>query len=244
MSAARGAVLDLLAQQSAPCTVGALAQALHQHQNTVREHLVALIDAGLVARTRAAAQGRGRPAWLYEATEPDAPMATHEYVGLATALAAHLARTSADPREAGIEAGRHWGRDLASQSAARLSAAGRSAAGRSAARSASEPTGAGRTIDPGDAYDEVLDTLDGLGFDPDPDPQGGSDVVRLRRCPLLEAAHSHERVVCGVHLGMVQGLLEESGAEPVGVSLEPFAERGACVLHLPDQLPRLPVARA
>ncbi|CAM3549606.1 metalloregulator ArsR/SmtB family transcription factor [Occultella aeris] len=214
MTAARGAVLDLLAQQSAPCTVGALAQALHQHHNTVREHLDALIDAGLVTRTRAAAKGRGRPAWLYVATEQDAPMATQEYVGLATALAAQIARTSADPQEAGITAGRYWGQDLAR---------------RSTARADSSPASLG------DAYDEVLDTLDGLGFDPD--PEHGSDVVRLRRCPLLEAAHRHEHVVCGVHLGMVQGLLEEAGADPVGVSLEPFAERGACVLHLPEQLP-------
>ncbi|MBZ2198326.1 helix-turn-helix transcriptional regulator [Occultella gossypii] len=231
MSAARGTVLDLLAQQSAPCTVGALAQALHQHQNTVREHLDALIDVGLATRTRAAAKGRGRPAWLYAATEPDAPMATQEYVGLATALAAQIARTSADPQAAGITAGRYWGQDLARRSAARQASARPSMA---LGLADAGPADAG-PADSGDAYDDVLDTLDGLGFDPD--PAHGSDVVRLRRCPLLEAAHRHEHVVCGVHLGMVQGLLEESGADPVGVSLEPFAERGACVLHLPEQLP-------
>ncbi|WP_154796039.1 helix-turn-helix transcriptional regulator [Occultella kanbiaonis] len=244
MSAARGAVLDLLAQQSAPCTVGALAQALHQHQNTVREHLDALIEAGLVTRTRAAAKGRGRPAWLYAATEPDAPMATQEYVGLATALAAQVARTSEDPREAGITAGRYWGQDLARRSAARQASARRSLALDPAG---SRRIGSGPADSPdvgsGDAYDEVLDTLDGLGFDPD--PEHGSDVVRLRRCPLLEAAHRHEHVVCGVHLGMVQGFLEESGADPVGVRLVPFAERGACVLHLPEQVPaRVPESKA
>jgi len=57
-------------------------------------------------------------------------------------------------------------------------------------------------------------------------------VVRLTLCPLLEAAHKHPDVVCGVHLGIVRGALEEYGADPTGTDLLPFSEPGACRLEL------------
>ena len=62
------------------------------------------------------------------------------------------------------------------------------------------------------------------------DAQAGS--VRLTRCPLLEAAHRYPDVVCGVHLGLAQGALEAYGADLDGAALLPFAEPGACLLHL------------
>ena len=57
-------------------------------------------------------------------------------------------------------------------------------------------------------------------------------MVRLTRCPLLEAAHKYPDVVCGVHLGLAQGALEEYGAASDGTDLVPFAEPGACRLRL------------
>src|SRR5690606_40466527 len=80
------------------------------HENTLREHLDGLLDAELVRRRRAAPQGRGRPAWLYEATDDDG---VSEYAGLASALAATIARTAPDPAAAGAEAGGEWGRQIA-----------------------------------------------------------------------------------------------------------------------------------
>jgi len=83
---------------------------------------------------------------------------------------------------------------------------------------------------------EVVALLDRLGFAPGPDAR--VNVVRLRRCPLLEAAHKNPEVVCGVHLGLVRGALDELGADPEQTeltALEPFSEPGACRL---DLLPR------
>jgi hypothetical protein len=40
-----------------------------------------------------------------------------------------------------------------------------------------------------------------------------------------------------VHLGLAQGALEEYGAEPAGARLLPFAEPGACRLHLAARHP-------
>ncbi len=79
---------------------------------------------------------------------------------------------------------------------------------------------------------DVPEVLDRMGFDPRPDPADPS-VVRLTRCPLLTAARAAPDVVCGVHHGLVEGLLHLGGRR-TGVELEPFAEAGACLLRVPD----------
>jgi len=99
-------------------------------------------------------------------------------------------------------------------------------------------TGAGkqRALSPVAARREVVALLERLGFAPSPDARFG--VIKLCRCPLLEAAHQHPEVVCGVHLGVVRGALEEMGAGPdrtERTALQPFSEPGACRL---DLLPR------
>jgi predicted ArsR family transcriptional regulator len=204
MSASRAALLDLLEAQPEPTTLGALVSATGLHANTVREHLEALEREGLVTRTQAAPRGRGRPAWLYQAASPE--QAPSEYAGLASALAASLQRTSAHPEADAVAAGVDWGHQLA---------AGRGVEAPSTA------AGARRA---------VVALLDDIGFAPQPNERG--TVVRLTRCPLLEAAHKYPDIVCGVHLGLVRGALEEYGADPEGTDLLPFAEPGACRLHL------------
>lgn len=77
-----------------------------------------------------------------------------------------------------------------------------------------------------------VDALAGMGFDPQPD-RVHPGVVRLTRCPLLDAAREAPNIVCGVHHGLVEGLLEHAGASTEGVDLQPFAEVGACRLLLP-----------
>ncbi len=211
LSAARATVLDRLRDQPEPLSVASLVAATGLHENTLREHLTALVRRGLVRRHRAVPAGRGRPAWLYELSEEEP--AGSEYAGLATALAATVARTSEDPARAAARAGQEWGRELARD---------RGVTPRS----------------PGAAREEVLRLLDDLGFAPESVPERPAEV-RLTRCPLLEAAHRHPEVVCAVHLGIVRGTLTECGADPAGSALVPFAERGACRLVLPplDQPP-------
>ncbi|WP_191681961.1 MarR family transcriptional regulator [Janibacter melonis] len=84
-------------------------------------------------------------------------------------------------------------------------------------------------VEGGDARPSVVGALRGLGFAPDDtDP----DHVRLRTCPLLDVAQVHPDVVCQVHLGLVDGLLRRAGDDATQAGLAPFAEPGACVLHL------------
>lgn len=225
LSTARARVLDVLVGQPEPCRVGAISALTRQHQNTIREHLDGLVNDRLAVRTRAPAQGRGRPAWLYSAA-PEAGSApgVREYAGLASALAAQIARTSGQPRADSIEAGRMWGRDLV-----RGSRIGPAVDDGPVSDAAIAPSALA-------ARRQVVTLLEQLGFAPRPDARFG--VVKLFRCPLLEAAHQYPDVVCGVHLGVVRGALSELGAEPARTDrteLQAFSSPGACRL---DLLPR------
>jgi predicted ArsR family transcriptional regulator len=225
LSASRAALLDLLETRPAPATVAAMSRATGLHENTVREHLEALLGEGLVERTRAEAHGRGRPAWLYRAVRDTGPVG--EYAGLAAALAAQIQRTSDSPRADAIEAGIAWGRQLAADSAAD-----------SAVDSAVDGQGQRHSRSPAEARRRTVALLDGLGFAPQGDDSAA--VFRLTRCPLLEAAYRYPDIVCGVHLGIVRGALEEYGGDAERTDLVPFAEPGACLLHLamPPGAPR------
>ena len=77
-----------------------------------------------------------------------------------------------------------------------------------------------------------LAVLGRMGFAPAPHPDD-RHLTRLTRCPLLEAARESPDIVCGVHHGLVEGLLEHAGESTAGVELAPFAEVGACLLRLP-----------
>ncbi|QNN55023.1 helix-turn-helix domain-containing protein [Nocardioides mesophilus] len=221
MSRSRAALLDVLQDQPEATTMAALTAATGLHANTLREHLDALERHGLVRRHRAEPNGRGRPAWLYEATGAEDSPGRSEYAGLASALASAIHRSSSTPREDAIAAGTEWGHELA-QARAVADASGREPDG---------PDGPGGP-DGLAGRRRVLALLDEVGFAPEADED--ATVVRLTRCPLLEAAHRHPDIVCGVHLGIVRGALEEYGADPAGTDLVPFAEPGACRLHLLD----------
>ena len=213
LSVQRAHVLEALQGLAQPVTAAQLADRLALHVNTVREHLDALVDRDLAVRARAAASGRGRPAYTYLAageTEPDSRV--RDYAGLATALAGHIARTSQDPAADAAAAGRAWAAEL-------LATDGPTAPAPSARRTSAAA-----------ARRHVVALLAALGFAPDAAAPARS--VALRRCPLLDAARRHPDVVCGVHLGIVQGTLELLGSDPRPARLEPFAEPGACRLVL------------
>ncbi|MFE4464666.1 helix-turn-helix transcriptional regulator [Oerskovia sp. NPDC056781] len=254
LSRARLAVLDVLASQSEPCTVASVATALDQHTNTVREHLEGLVEAGLATSENAPAHGRGRPARLYSpATESPTTAGAAEYAGLASALAAQIARSSADPVGDALAAGRAWGADLVEGQeppSGEPPTGGPSSGERGHGPCGEGADGAARqapAAPPGGEYDgvpgpdhvaraarhEVVSLLDRLGFAPRADDDAAS--VALTRCPLLEAAYRNPEVVCAVHLGLAQGALERLGAPREGTSLLPFAEPGACRLHLRPQ---------
>jgi predicted ArsR family transcriptional regulator len=206
LSAGRAAVLQRLRQQSGQVSVSDLADWMSLHTNTVRGHLDALVEVGLATRQAERPHGRGRPAWLYTAVDPAAlDVRAKDYSALAAALAGHIARSSAQPGADALLAGQEWGRELATDR--RLPRSSQPAVRR-----------------------EVVALLGELGFA----PMAGRDatVVRLRQCPLLDAATRYPEVVCSAHLGLVRGAMSEMGGHADRTSLSAFAEPGACVLRM------------
>lgn len=81
--------------------------------------------------------------------------------------------------------------------------------------------------DPEDPLPALVDVFERLGFDPETD--AAADSIRLRACPFRAAAREHPDVVCSVHRGLIQNLLD--GAVPQA-RLLPFVEPELCMVAL------------
>lgn len=84
-----------------------------------------------------------------------------------------------------------------------------------------------QAADSSDPRGTVVNAMREAGFDPH---DTGSEVL-LRRCPLIEAAVKYSSVVCSVHLGMIDGVLEAAGGQGEA-DLEPFTSPSECTLRL------------
>lgn len=200
--ASRVKVLEHL-RDGAAATVDRISDELAMHPNTVRFHLDQLLEAGLVTRAAEQRPGPGRPRWLYSA-RPAAPVPEAEsYRALAGLLAGQLEAVSARPDDDAAAAGRAWGRTLTDRQ---------------------------DLPDPVAATDHLVRLMDRLGFAPAQPEAGGP--VELHRCPFREVAERHSRVVCGIHLGLMQGALERVGAPLEATRLEPFVTPDLCLAHL------------
>ena len=83
------------------------------------------------------------------------------------------------------------------------------------------------TPDTDDATGTLVDAFDRLGFEPD---VVGHDI-RLHACPFRDAARAHPEVICSVHRGLIDRLLEQSGSG-TSAQLIPFVEPRLCVVAL------------
>ncbi|MDV3125137.1 helix-turn-helix domain-containing protein [Mycobacterium sp. 21AC1] len=92
--------------------------------------------------------------------------------------------------------------------------------------------GWGRTVEapPADsAVDSLVTVLDEFGFAPE---RPVTEQLRLRHCPFLGIAENNSAVVCPIHLGLMQGALENWQAPVTVDRLEPFVEPDLCLAHL------------
>jgi predicted ArsR family transcriptional regulator len=211
----RADVLDLLRTARSPVSVREVAGRTGLHPNTARFHLDALVDAGLATRAARPRDAPGRPSMAYRAAESTVA-GRREYRLLAEMLASLVAGVLPDPGEAAVEAGREWGRYITERPAPYQ-----------------RPDACG-------AVAGLAATLQELGFAPEapqtvvdgPDEAGYE--LRLRQCPFREVAEAHQEVVCQLHLGLMQGALDQMRAPVTADRLQPFAEAGLCVAHLAD----------
>ncbi len=205
-SGRRRDVLRVLKAAPGPMSITAIADELGVHPNTVRFHLDTLVSDGRVERVEPDRKRPGRPPLMFRAVRQMDPGGPRHYRLLAEILAMSLA-AGRDPRAKALAAGRAWGRRLES------------------------PAPHGK-MGAKESIDYLVGVLDELGFAPERREAGGEQQVGLRHCPFLELAETRASVVCPIHLGLMQGVLE-SWESPVTVDrLDAFVEPDLCLAHL------------
>ncbi len=205
----RHEVLRVLRASSDPMSVVAIADLLVVHRNTVRFHLRSLVGDDLVEVVEPGRIGRGRPGFMFRAVRQMDRGGKRDYQLLAEILTRSLA-SGPRPRVKALAAGQAWGHSLAELES---------------------PEG---EISADEAVEGLVGILDGLGFAPERrEPETDGELqVGLRHCPFLELAESETKVVCPLHLGIVQGILDTWGAPVSADRLDEFAGPDLCLLHL------------
>jgi predicted ArsR family transcriptional regulator len=206
-SGRRRDVLRLLKADSGPMSITAMAKVLDVHPNTVRFHLEALVSDGQVEHVEPDRKRPGRPPLMFRAIPQMDRGGPRAYRLLAEILEMSLA-SGRDPGAKALAAGRAWGRML------------------------KMPVPQGKRVGAQGSIDHLVDSLDELGFAPERRESGGKQQIGLRHCPFLELAEARTKIVCPIHLGLMQGVLESEEAS-VGVDrLDAFVEPDLCVAHL------------
>ncbi|MFF0370756.1 helix-turn-helix transcriptional regulator [Micromonospora sp. NPDC005087] len=200
-------VLRVLNAAIAPLSIVAIAGQLGVHPNTVRFHLDTLVGQGRVERVVPEQNRPGRPPLLFRAVRRMDPAGPRQYRVLAEILALSLAG-DADPDAKAIEAGRRWGRQIASST---------------------DDDGAGGKAAP---VDHLMSLLETMNFAPERRDADGQVRIGLRHCPFLELAESQPHVVCPVHLGLMRGAMDAWQVPVMVDRLEPFVEPNLCLTHL------------
>jgi predicted ArsR family transcriptional regulator len=213
IGARRAEVLAVLRGAGGSLSVEQIAEQTGLHQNTARFHLDGLVAAGFAER---AVEGRvtpGRPRILYVArAEGPGPRSFALLAEMLTGMVASLGGTGAHA----LVAGRAWGRHLVDRPPP------------------SHP------VDADDATARLNRMLAEIGFEPEMSTGSDGVEVRLRHCPFRGVAQRHTDVVCAIHLGMMQGALDELSAPLEAESLEPFVTPNLCVGRLRPTSPGSP----
>ncbi len=181
----RFAMYRELASSTTPLSAQDLADALGLHANTVRLHLERLRDVGLVDVEAIHRGTVGRPQHLYSlaAGAPGLGFDPPAHALLAGLLAAMAEQMGADA-EAAKATGRAWGRE-----------AGKRTPGRS-------------------CLDSLAAELDRLGFEPAADEDIGPDGtarIDFLHCPFRELAEAYPELVCNLHRGLCEGVVDQAG---------------------------------
>ena len=204
----RDRVLDVLLTTDRPLGVHDVARRVGLHPNTARFHLDALVDRGLAMRESQRRDTPGRPRLAYWAAPGSNHAGLRRYRLLADMLASMVGEMTPEPAEAAAALGREWGRHLAGQPI---------------------PF---RRLDPREAVRELTEALANIGFSAETIESGGGYRLRVYQCPFREVAERHQKVVCALHLGLVQGVLKQLWAPVTADRLLPLAEPGVCVTEL------------
>lgn len=190
-----------------PLEVLELAARVGLHPNSVRSHLTALQDAGLVTSERTTVTGPGRPPLSYRSTGVE-QTEMRRYQLLAEILTGLVTRSGAHARSELEQVGEAWGRLLV------------------------EPPPPYTTLERDQAIDLLVGLLEERGFTPTHSADGDITCVTMASCPFLELARRHPNVVCPIHLGLMRGALAELRSDLTAIRLEQFVTPSTCMAHL------------
>lgn len=224
LSPVRRALVDELARyrpdpdvsQGAPgLTAAQLAEVLDLHVTTVRFHLDQLVAAGVVTAEFTRVFGVGRPRKVY-AVAPEEPGAEDNAASLH--VLAELLTESFGSRMTPVKAGEEWAAqhvELADEGPADSAGTWLTKVGR------------------------MIDVLQDWGYHPELSTTDGgrSCQIDLAYCPFMDLARANEAVVCGIHRGIIKGVLRQLGEGEASVSLEPFVEPDRCQAHVRTRTP-------
>ena len=195
-------------------------------------HLDKLVEAGLLTASYQRPPGRGgpgagRPAKLYTRSDREFAVSVppREYE-LAARLLVEVVESdpSGQSRAALVEAARRLGAELGG----RLRP-GR--AGQEEALAAHGYVGLEEAL-PGHGYVGLEEALAGHGYEP---RRGDDGVIRLRNCPFHQLAEQHRDVVCGMNLGLIEGILTGLEMDGLRPSLDP--RPGQCCVAIGTDQP-------
>ena len=202
-----------------------LAHQFGLHVTTMRFHLDQLVGAGLLSSHFQRRDGAGRPRKLYavergslETVTPD-----HAYRMLSELLVESF-RTDDEGRAlTPDEAGARWGRRRVGEEHLDL-------LDRVPARTAGQWLG---------KIGQMVDLLKEWGYTPEVSTSNGGRTARvaLHDCPFLPLAEENTAVVCGIHRGLIRGVMESLGEEATDVGLTPFVTPHLCVAALTATTP-------
>lgn len=203
----RYAIYLELARSAVPLATADIAESLDLHPNTVRPHLERMREVGLLAVESDPRGGPGRPQHRYSLA-PESPSLGLEPPSFPT-MAQMLLRL-AEATGAGAEEAMAAGREQGMADAAPWLSLG--------------------------CVDAVAGRMTELGFDPAL-VDGPEPTMAFTHCPFRELAEQRPDLVCNLHRGLVEGLVEAVGGGRVS-GFGGLIDRDPCrvELRLDDEL--------
>ena len=201
----RYAIYLELARAESPRSTGEIAESLDLHPNTVRPHLERMREVGLLEVEVESRRTVGRPQHRYWLAA-DAPSLGLEPASfpLLAALLANVAAAHRPGADDVASVGREHGRHAA---AVRMRQGHRT------------------------CLEAVSAELAGLGFDPVREQDGTTATIAFAHCPFRDLAEVFPELICQLHRGMIEGMVEVVG----GAEVERFAtlaDRDPCQVDL------------
>ncbi len=198
-----------LATSTRPLTASELSDRLGVHANTVRLHLERMRDAGLVDVEPVRRGTVGRPQHVYTLA-PGAPGLGFDPPSytLLAGLLAALAERMGADPAEAGAIGRSWGLE---------------AGKRTRSKSCVKALGA---------------ELERLGFEPAAEPDGRDVDIAFLSCPFRELAEAYPELVCNLHRGICEGVVDQVGGGSVA-AFSTLYDRDPCRVTIavgyPDQ---------